>query len=263
MKAVILAGGQGSRLREETEFRPKPLVQVGNKPILLHIMEGFARQGIREFVILAGFKGEMIRQYFLNFRAMTSDFHLNLRAPESIRLLNHGIDVPDWDVTVIDTGLKTETAGRLLAARKYLDDSRFFLTYGDGLANVNLQELIAVNDRTGSAVTVTVSKAKSRFGHVAVEPNGIVTSFEEKPTVPDYVNIGFFVARPTIFQFIDRDEPLESRPLADLARSGELSAHVHNGFFQSMDTLRDAQLLNSIFDLGAPFPWDTQGDKGF
>ena len=253
MKAVLLAGGLGTRMREETEFRPKPMVEVGGRPVLWHIMKLLSTQGIKEFVICSGYKSEQIKDYFLNYNSSNSDFTVSLSS--SAEVIFHDVhDEQDWIVTVADTGAATNTGGRLKSVEKYLDGDEFLCTYGDGLANVNLAELLNFHRGHGRQATVTTARPSSRFGLVETDQKGIVTSFREKPVLDEWVNIGYFVFGQGIFPLLNQDSVLEERPLDELASSGQLGAFRHQGFWQPMDTYREAQHLNSIWDSGAP-PW--------
>ena len=253
MKVVILAGGMGTRLREETEFTPKPLVEIGGRPILWHIMQFFAAQGHKEFVILVGYKGDAIRRYFLDYPALESDFTLSL-SPGSQPTFHSKTADPPWQVSVVETGLKTLTGGRLAAGREFFDSDPFFLTYGDGLADVDLSSLVAQHNRGSADLTLSVAAPKSRFGAVTVADDGLVTSFQEKPEQASWVNIGFMLANPAALDSLAGDEPLEEGPLNRLVANGRLGAYKHNGFFHPMDTMRDVESLNLIWDSGSA-PW--------
>lgn len=253
MKVVILAGGLGTRLREETEFIPKPLVEIGGRPVLWHIMQFFAAQGHRDFVILVGYKGDAIRRYFLDYPALESDFSVSL-SPGSQPLFHSTSAEPPWEVTVVETGLKTLTGGRLAAGRKFFDSEPFFLTYGDGLSNVDLSLLLAQHGKGNADLTLSVAAPKSRFGAVGVADNGSVTSFREKPEQATWVNIGFMVVNPAALDSLEGDEPLEEGPLERLVERGRLGAYRHTGFFHPMDTLRDVESLNLMWESGSA-PW--------
>jgi glucose-1-phosphate cytidylyltransferase len=253
MKAVLLAGGLGTRMREETEYRPKPMVEVGGKPVLWHIMKLLSKQGINEFVICTGYKSEQIKDYFLNYNTSNADFTVNLGKSGSV--VFHGLhEEQDWQVTVADTGATTNTGGRLKAVEKHLEGEDFLCTYGDGLANVDLGALMKFHVSHGRTATVTTSRPSSRFGLVETDAQGLVTSFREKPVLDEWVNIGYFVFGQSIFQLLNQDSVLEERPLDELARNGQLGAFRHNGFWQPMDTYREARYLNSLWDSGSP-PW--------
>ena len=253
MKVVILAGGQGTRLREETEFIPKPLVEIGGRPILWHIMQFFASHGHTDFVVLVGYKGDAIRRYFLDYPALESDFTVQL-SPGSQPVFHSTRAALPWQVSVVETGLKTLTAGRLLAGRRFFDSEPFLLTYGDGLADVDLSMLLAQHASGNADLTLSVASPRSRFGAVEVSGDGIVSSFREKPEQSSWVNIGFMVANPAALDLIEGDEPLEEGPLDRLVSKGKLGAYKHEGFFHPMDTLRDVESLNLLWE-GGSAPW--------
>jgi glucose-1-phosphate cytidylyltransferase len=253
MKTIILAGGLGTRMREETEFKPKPMVEVGGYPVLWHIMKNFASFGHTDFVIATGYKSDIIKDYFLNYNARNNDFTIALGNRES--LVIHGQDDEDWNVTVADTGMNTLTGGRLLGASKYLDPNEDFLvTYGDGLANVNINSLLSSHKESKKIATLTVVQPQSRFGLVDIDESNSVTKFREKPQVEGWINVGFFVMNQKVLSFIDPQAPLEQEPLSNLALAGELNAFRHHGFWQPMDTFREAQQLNELWNSGNA-PW--------
>ena len=247
MKAIILAGGLGTRLREETEFRPKPMVDDK------HIMKNLAHFGVSEFIIATGYKSDIIKDYFLNYEARNNDFTLELGRRDSLTV--HGLhDETQWRVTVAYTGEATMTGGRVLRAARYLNDEPFLVTYGDGLADVDIAKLRAFHEKSGSLATVTTVQPLSRFGVMDVAASGKVDRFSEKPKLDGWVNIGFFVMNPRTLNYLDADCILEEEPLRLLAADGQLSAYRHPGFFQPMDTFREANALNSLWDSGQP-PW--------
>ena len=254
MKAVLLAGGLGTRMREETEFRPKPMVEVGGKPILWHIMKIYAAAGVTDFVICAGYKGDVIKNYFYNYGPANMDFTVKLGHHDDI--VYHGNhDEFNWTVTVADTGPKTMTGGRIKRIQKYVGDEPFFCTYGDGVADVDIEKLLEHHKLQGKLATMTTTKPTSRFGVVDIEKNGTIGSFREKPKVDDWINIGYFVFEPEIFDQIDGDSTvLEEEPLHRLASRREISAFPHEGFWQPMDTYREAQMLNDLWDK-CEAPW--------
>jgi glucose-1-phosphate cytidylyltransferase len=255
MKAVILAGGLGTRLREETEFRPKPMVEVGGRPILWHIMKQLGSHGITDFVVAAGYRANMIKQYFLDYDARNNDFTIELGRQGSLRF--HGDhEESDWTVTVADTGPETLTAGRVLRASRYLDDAPFLVTYGDGVADVDVTSLIRFHQSNGTLATVTTVQPTSRFGVLDTSEDGRVVSFREKPQLDGWINIGYFIFEQPVLRFLDETHPLETTPLARLADQGQLSAFRHGGFWQPMDTYRESQLLNQLWSSGSA-PWKT------
>jgi glucose-1-phosphate cytidylyltransferase len=251
MKVVILAGGTGSRLTEETEIRPKPMVEIGHRPILWHIMQHYAHFGFRDFIICLGYKGEYIKKYFSDTLAMASDLTIDF-ATHSVEMLETVRD--DWRVTLIDTGQTTQTAGRLERVRNHLGDDTFLMTYGDGLSDVDLSDLVAFHRRHGKLATITAVHPPARFGKLHID-GAVVTEFEEKPQMSEgWINGGFFVLEPGVFDYIPGDVDWAHEPLEKLARDGELAGYCHDGFWQCMDTMRDKLLLNSLWDSGAA-PW--------
>jgi glucose-1-phosphate cytidylyltransferase len=257
MKVVILAGGVGSRLSEETEVRPKPMVEIGHRPILWHIMQHYAHFGFRDFIVCLGYKGEYVKKYFSESLALAADLTIDF-AKGKVEMLETARD--DWRVTLVDTGQTTETAGRLMRARKYLDPAEpFLMTYGDGVSDVDLHELVAFHRREGRLATITAVHPPARFGKLNIE-GAAVTRFDEKPQMSEgWINGGFFVLEPGVFDYIPGDVDWAREPLEGLAQAGELSAYCHGGFWQCMDTMRDKVLLNSLWDAGeAPWKlWDS------
>jgi len=253
VKTVLLAGGLGTRLREETEYRPKPMVEIGGRPVLWHIMKLYAHHGHRDFVVCTGYKSEVIKDYFLHYEARNSDFTVHLGDPSSLEY--HGPhDAADWNVTVAFTGDRTMTGGRLFRASKYLSGERFFCSYGDGLADLDIAALLAFHESHGRAATVTTVRPPSRFGVLDLGPNGEVERFREKPQADGWVNAGFFVFEPAVLDYLDGDSVLEGEPLTRLAANGQLMAYRHGGFFQPMDTHRESLMLNDMWANGSA-PW--------
>lgn len=254
MKVVILCGGLGTRMREETEFRPKPLVDVGGRPILWHIMKIYAAAGFREFVLCLGYKGEMIKEYFLNYEAMNNDLTIALGRQNRIEY-HGGHEEQDFQVTMADTGADTMTGGRLSRVRKYVDGDDFLLTYGDGVADLDVAKVLAFHRGHGRLATVTAVRPFSRFGMVDVAGDGVVRSFGEKPQIEGWANAGFFVFHRRVFDYLGGDDcVLEREPLEKLARDGELRAYQHHGFFFAMDTYREYKHLNELWAAGTA-PW--------
>ncbi len=247
MKVAILAGGLGTRLREETEFKPKPMVEVGGKPILWHIMKTYSFYGYNDFVICLGFKGDIIRDYFLNYEMFSSDITINLGSRKVIKYTIH--DEADWNVTLAETGDRTLTGGRIKRIGQYLDGGAFMTTYGDGLADVNLHKLLAFHKNERKLATVTAVHPPSRFGELAVHSGGPVM-FKEKPQVHSgWINGGFFVFEPEVLGLIGGDQDtLEQGLLEKLAEMQQLSVYEHNGFWQCMDTYREMTVLNELWD---------------
>jgi glucose-1-phosphate cytidylyltransferase len=252
MKVVLLAGGLGTRLSEETVVKPKPMVEIGGKPILWHIMKIYSRWGFNDFVICLGYKGYMIKEFFANYLIHQSDVTFDLRTNTS---LIHSNNSEPWRITLVDTGDKTMTGGRILRVKEYLGNETFMLTYGDGVADINIEKLLEFHKSHGKLATVTAVRPPSRFGGMAINDSR-VTDFIEKPQIGEgWINGGFFVLQPDVLDYISGDEmPFEREPLEKLAGGGQLAAYKHDSFWQCMDTLRDVTLLNELWDSGKP-PW--------
>jgi glucose-1-phosphate cytidylyltransferase len=254
MQAIILCGGQGTRLREETEFRPKPMVDVGGRPILWHIMKIYAQNGFHDFVLCLGYQGQMIKEYFLNYEAMNNDFSISLGGRKQIEYHGHH-EEHDFRVTLVDTGLESMTGGRILRVKPYVKGDTFLVTYGDGVADVDLKRLMQFHQSHGKLATVTTVKPTSRFGLLELGNDARVISFAEKPQVEGWMSAGFFVFDRRVFDYLSGDDCiLERAPLERLAREGQLMAYRHEGFFFAMDTYREYQQLNRIWDSGKA-PW--------
>lgn len=255
MKVVILCGGQGTRLREETEYRPKPMVEVGGRPILWHIMKIFAHFGLKDFVLCLGYRGNDIKEYFLNYEAMNNDFTLSLGSRHKI--IYHGEhQEQDYNVTLADTGLNAMTGARVKRVERYLDGDTFLVTYGDGLSNVNIPNLLKFHQEHGRLATVTTFRPISRFGILDVDSKGQVQAFTEKPRVEGRASAGFLVFNRKALDYISSDENcvLEREPLEKLAAAGQLMAYPHEGFFFAMDTYREYLALNEMWQRGE-CPW--------
>lgn len=247
MKVVLLCGGLGTRLSEETHLVPKPMVRIGESPILLHIMNIYGKYNYKEFVLALGFKAEVIKEFFLNFYALNNDLRIDLQTG-SVEHLKESHK--NWKIDLIDTGLNTLTGGRVARLKNHVGNSTFMLTYGDGLSDVNIEELVKFHKSHGKIATFTCVRPPSRFGVIEFDGNQ-VTSFKEKPQTQDgWINGGFFVFEPEIFKYIEEGDEtiLERRPLERLAEEGQLMAFKHEGFWQCMDTLRDKQYLNKIWN---------------
>ncbi len=253
MKVIILAGGSGTRLSEETEIKPKPMVEIGGKPVIWHIMKIYSHYGFNDFIICLGYKGYIIKEYFANYFLHMSDVTFNLKN-NSIKV--HENYAEPWNVTLVDTGMNTMTGGRLKRVRKYVEGKPFMLTYGDGVANVDIKKLAAFHKKHGKLATVTSVQPSGRFGALDIDKNNNVLSFLEKPAGDRArINGGFFVMQPDIFDRIRDDNTiLEREPLESLANEGQLQAYEHNDFWQPMDTLRDKNLLEKLWSNGQA-PW--------
>jgi glucose-1-phosphate cytidylyltransferase len=254
MKVVILCGGLGTRLREETEFRPKPMVEVGGRPILWHIMKSYAHYGFREFVLCLGYRGTAIKEYFLNYEAMNNDFTICL-GKESRLEYNDNHEEQNFRITLADTGLETMTGGRLRRVRKYLSDDCFMVTYGDGVSDVDIRGLVEFHKSHGRLATVTTFRPTSRFGILDINSDNQVQNFIEKPKSDAWASAGFFVFQREVLDYLDDDQCiLEHQPLERLARERQLIAYHHDGFFYAMDTYREYQILNDLWKNGLA-PW--------
>jgi glucose-1-phosphate cytidylyltransferase len=252
-QVIILCGGLGTRLREETEFRPKPMVEVGHKPILWHIMKTYAHYGRRRFLIALGYKGSVVKEYFLNYEAMSNDFTIRLGREQKITY-HGGHDEQEFEVTLADTGDSSMTGGRIKRLEKFIDGDTFMVTYGDGLADVDIDALLKFHRSHGRLATLTSVAPLSRFGMLELE-GPRVARFREKPEGQGWINAGYFVFNRKVFDYLDGDDcVLEREPLERLAAAGELMAYRHDGFFFAMDTFREYQMLNQMWNEGRA-PW--------
>lgn len=253
MKVVILAGGLGSRLSEETDVRPKPMVEIGGKPIIWHIMKIYAAHGFNEFVVCLGYKGYIIKEYFANLFLHQSDITINL---ENNQVEIHNRESDNWKITLVDTGRDSMTGGRIKRIQSYVGNSSFMLTYGDGLGNINVKGLLDFHKAHGKSVTVTSIKPDGRFGVLGLDENNRVNRFNEKSTEDvAWINGGFFVCEPRVFDYISNDQTIwEREPLEKLAEEGELLGYRHYGFWKPMDSLKDKNDLNALWDSGKA-PW--------
>jgi glucose-1-phosphate cytidylyltransferase len=259
MKVVILCGGLGTRLREETEYRPKPMVPIGGRPILWHIMKTYAHYGHKEFVLCLGYKGEVIKDYFRNYHWNTSDVTLRLgRTPKTVYHTQH--EEEDWTVTLVDTGQETQTGGRLRRVMPFIESDTFLLTYGDGLTNSNINDSIDFHKNHGAIVTVTAVKPSGRFGELAMDGQ-TVTAFKEKPEKESgFISGGYFVMNKAISKYLDDDKcVLEQKPMEQLTGEKQLKAYCHDGFWQCMDNYREQELLNKMWVSGKA-PWKIWAD---
>jgi glucose-1-phosphate cytidylyltransferase len=254
MKVAILCGGLGMRMREETEYRPKPMVEIGRWPMLWHIIKIYAHYGFNEFILCLGYRGNMIKEYFLNYEAMNNDFTIQLGS--SNKVTYHGAHgEQDYSITLVDTGQETMTGGRIRRIAPYLDADTFMVTYGDGVSNVNLKELLAFHKSHGKKATVTAVRPTSRYGMLEVDGKGQVASFMEKPVLDGWISAGFMVFHRDVLDLLDGDEcVLERSPMEQLARRDQLVAYRHEGFFYAVDTYREFKAINEMW-AGGNAPW--------
>lgn len=254
MKVVIFCGGKGTRLREETEYKPKPMVEIGGRPILWHIMKHYASYGFNDFILCVGYKQESIRQYFLNYEYMNNDFTLHLNSKQ--KTLLHNEHPENWKVSLIDTGLETPKGKRLKMVEPYIEDKEFLVTYGDGVSNIDLSALVRFHRKHGKVASFTGVHPVSRFAMVKADAKGLVSAWKEKQQIQEYVNAGYFVFKRDIFKYLTKNEELEEAPMEKLTVKRQVMMFRHEGFWQCMDTLRDHQLLETIWNSGRA-PWKT------
>ncbi len=249
MKVVILAGGLGTRLSEETELKPKPMVEIGGKPIIWHIMKLYSHYDFNDFIICLGYKGYVIKEYFSNYFLHQSDVTIDMKNND---IHIHNCKTEPWKVTLVDTGLNTMTGGRIKRIQEYINNETFMLTYGDGVSNVNVQKLLEFHKQHKKHATITAVQPLGRFGSMELDTDDKIISFKEKPKGDGaWINGGFFVLEPRIFGYIEGDETFwEKEPLEELAKNGQLKAYKHDGFWKPMDTLRDKLELNKLWDSG-------------
>jgi glucose-1-phosphate cytidylyltransferase len=253
MKVVLLAGGLGTRLREETEVKPKPMVEVGGHPILWHIMKRYSHFGHSNFIICSGYKGEVIKNWFANYRILNTDFTVSFKNEVNIEFHSE-LEESGWITTIADTGQETMTGGRIKKIQNYVGNETFMCTYGDGLADIDLHSLLAFHKSHGKIATLTTVKPVSRFGILDIDGDNQVQSFREKPQAEGAINGGFFVFEPRIFDYLEENSILEQEPLKRLAEEGQLMAFHHEGFWQPMDTFRELTILNELWKSGSA-PW--------
>lgn len=252
MKVVILAGGLGTRFAEETEVRPKPMVEIGGRPILWHIMQHYSFFGFNEFVVALGYKGEVIKKFMLDYNTLNSDMTIR---PQSGQVMYHTGRKEDWTVQLIDTGQATNTGGRIKRIAPYVGDQRFFLTWGDGVSDLNICDLLAFHKSHGKLCTVTAVRPPARFGHMEFDGEAVVRFSEKPQTSEGWINGAFFVCEPQVFDYIDGDNvQWEKEPMERLAAEGQLVAYKYDGFWQCMDTIRDKNHLENLWSQGNP-PW--------
>ncbi|HAU28745.1 MAG TPA: glucose-1-phosphate cytidylyltransferase [Rhodospirillaceae bacterium] len=253
MKAVILAGGFGTRISEESQFKPKPMIEIGGKPILWHIMKTYSHYGINDFIICLGWKGYVIKEYFSNYFMHMSDITIDL---EHNRVEVHHKKAEPWRITLVDTGETSQTGGRLRRVRDYIGDETFCFTYGDGVSDVAIDKLIAHHKQAGLKATITAIQPPGRYGVINIADNNQVEKFHEKPMVEGaWINGGFFVLEPSVLDYIEKDETSwELDPMHKLVAEGQVSAYCHSGFWQAMDTLREKNYLENLWQKGEA-PW--------
>jgi len=252
MKVVILAGGLGTRISEETQNRPKPLIEIGGMPILWHIMKTYSSHGISDFVICCGYKGYMIKEYFANYFLHMSDVTFDLKNNE---MNVHRKSAESWNITLVDTGINTMTGGRLKKIQKYVDNETFCFTYGDGLANISIRELIEFHKNNNTLATVTAVQPPARFGALELDGNKVVSFKEKPPGDGNWINGGYFILEPAVFDYVEGDSTVwEKEPVENLSKNNQLSAYRHSGFWQPLDTLRDKNKLEDLWSSGSP-PW--------
>ena len=254
MKVVLFAGGFGTRLSEETSSIPKPMVEIGGKPILWHIMKIYSHYGYNDFVVCLGYKGYVIKEWFANYFLHTIDVTFDI---QNNKMEIHNVTAEPWKVTLVETGLNTMTGGRLKKVQKYIGNEQFMLTYGDGVSDVNIAELVRHHEKSGKKMTVTAYKPQGKFGSLDINSTGDVKGFTEKPAgVGMWINAGFFVCEAVVFDYITEGDStiFERSPLENIAKNGEMTAYKHNGFWQPMDILRDNKELNSMWD-NEQAPW--------
>tara|TARA_B100000674_G_C37942542_1_gene963295 strand:+ start:1099 stop:1869 length:771 start_codon:yes stop_codon:yes gene_type:complete len=254
MKCVLLAGGRGTRLSEETNLVPKPMIEIGGKPILWHIMKHYSVYGINEFIICAGYKSNIIKEYFINYNTNNSSIHVDLEKNE---VTFDSKNFENWKISIIDTGLDTNTGGRLKLIEEYIDDENFLMTYGDGLGDVNINKLIEFHDMHNKLVTLTATIPEGRFGAINIEQDKVLSIKEKVDTANKFINGGFFVINKKALSYVDNlNQQWEMEPLSKIAEDGELMAYKHRGFWKAMDHLRDKIQLDDLANLEKP-PWKT------
>jgi glucose-1-phosphate cytidylyltransferase len=254
MKVVILAGGLGTRISEETHLKPKPMIEIGGMPILWHIMKIYSSYGFNDFVICLGYKGYLIKEFFSNYFLHKSDITVDLK---NNKVIFYETDAEPWTITLVDTGVNSMTGGRVKRIQKYIGNEPFFLTYGDGLSDVNISELLETHKNANKYLTVTGVQPNGRFGALNLSPKNEVLSFLEKPKGDGaWINGGFFVCQPEVFNYISNDETVfEKDPMESLAKEGQMQAYLHHGFWKPMDTLRDKVELEELWCLNDKTPW--------
>ncbi|KFN39667.1 glucose-1-phosphate cytidylyltransferase [Smithella sp. F21] len=252
MPVVILCGGMGTRLREETEYKPKPMVEIGGRPVIWHIMKIYSSFGYKRFILCLGYKGSHFKDYFLNYEAISNDFAIKLGNKSEIFYLNNH-EEQDFEVNLVDTGLYTMTGGRIKRIEHLIDTDTFMLTYGDGLADVNIDQLVSFHFSHGKMATLTATKSPSRYGVIDLQQTNEVTEFREKVQI-DWINGGFLVLNKKVFKYLNDNSIFEKEPMENLAKDGQLMGFRHEGFWIGMDTYREYEMLNKMWDSGE-IPW--------
>ncbi|OGF50836.1 MAG: glucose-1-phosphate cytidylyltransferase [Candidatus Firestonebacteria bacterium RIFOXYA2_FULL_40_8] len=255
MKVVILAGGRGTRISEESNLKPKPMIEIGEKPVLWHIMKIYSHYGYNDFIICLGYKGYVIKEYFANYFLHQADVTISI---ENNKMKIHKSKSEPWKITLVDTGLETMTGGRLKRIKEYVENENFMMTYGDGVSDVDLNRLVKFHKKNGRMATITAVQPIGRFGALKIDNNDNVIEFNEKPKGDDvWINGGYFVLTPKVFDYIASDETIfEKEPLREISKIGQMSAYKHSGFWQPMDTLRDKNYLDELWNTGNA-PWKT------
>ena len=252
MKAVILAGGFGTRISEETQFKPKPMIEIGGMPLLWHIMKGYSTYNINDFVICCGYKGYMIKEYFANYFLHMSDVTFDIK---NNKMNVHKKFGESWNVTLVDTGIDTQTGGRLKKIEEYLDDETFCFTYGDGISDIQIDQLVRFHNDNKTIATVTAVQPSARFGALSIRENKVISFKEKPPGDGNWINGGYFVLEPSVFDYLgDNSTVWEEEPVENLTRDGQLSTYKHSGFWQPLDTLRDKNKLEKLWSNGNA-PW--------
>jgi glucose-1-phosphate cytidylyltransferase len=252
MKVVIFCGGMGTRLREETEYKPKPMVEIGGRPILWHIMKTYSMYGFNDFVLCLGYRQNAIREYFLNYEYMNNDFTINLKSRE--KMISHLTHNDNWNVTLVDTGLKSKKGTRIKKIEPYIKENSFMVTYGDGIGNINIKELVNHHTKSKKLVTFTGVHPTSRFATIGFNDDGSIISWKEKGKMDEYINVGFMVLNRKVFAYLDDDCELEEEPMERLAQDKQIAMYKHNDFWHCMDTYRDYIYLEGLWQKDQA-PW--------
>lgn len=247
---VILAGGKGMRMREHTETTPKALVPIGPYPVILHVMKTYAKYGFKKFILCLGYKSQDIKKYFMDYEWLTEDFTLKMDGSEKKKITNHSSNLVDFDITFVDTGLETDTGGRVKKIEKYVDTENFHVTYCDGLTNINISQLFEFHKEKNKIGTISAVHAMTTFGIIDIDENSITKSFREKPTLPGYINGGYMIFKKEFFDYLDEECILEQKPMRAISEIGQLAAYRHEDFWACMDTFKDFERLNTLWEKG-------------